>query len=331
MIIIPDYIKKWLKIIEQMANSNTYKLAWGRAVIECIVNKSYSEMSNKKVTISFQSIAYKIIKYYWNQTFFFDLRQSSPFDSDPKILQRIQNLIHIYIVRSGSVIPVWFDVGMELLRKTEPQLLEQTIKKICIDLTKDVSYRFKYIQGEFYDIYEYDRLQKELDIKLSFENIAAIIEYSDVLTDLLNYKWAQLLEKYNSHPKIIEKTKSISNNKIRRRNLTVYKEQLLLEYSGKKILDFYTGLELLHNDISVDHVIPWSFIYSDDIWNLVLTSKSNNSSKSNNVPDKLIIDRLNNRNLIFITNNILTDTKMITSLKYANESNLLKSYYSYFR
>ena len=66
-------------------------------------------------------------------------------------------------------------------------------------------------------------------------------------------------------------------------------------YNGDPI-DFYTGKVLEENDISVDHVIPWSFMYSDDIWNLVLTSRSNNSSKSNSVPSKEIIKRLKDRN-----------------------------------
>ena len=328
--IIPEYIKKWLNIIEQMANTNTYKLAWGRAIIECILDKSYTIFLNKAV-IKFESIAYKIIKYYWNQTFFFNLRQSSPLDPDPVILQRIQNLIHFYIVHAETVLPAWFDVGMELLYSTEPQVLEETINKICVDLTRDVSYRFKYIQGQSLDIYEYDRFQKALEIKISLDDISIITEYSTVLTDLLNYKWAQLLEKYNAHPKIIEKTKSISNNKIRRKSLSAYKDQLLREFNGSKIIDFYTGLEIVPEEISVDHVIPWSFMYSDDIWNLVLTTKSKNSSKSNNIPDKTIIDKLNRRNLTFISNNVLNDVKMTASLKYANEHNLVNSYYNYFR
>ena len=60
-----------------------------------------------------------------------------------------------------------------------------------------------------------------------------------------------------------------------------------------KPIDFYTGDELDMDDISVDHVIPWSFMYSDDIWNLVLTSKSNNSSKSNHIPSKEVFEQLN--------------------------------------
>ncbi len=51
-----------------------------------------------------------------------------------------------------------------------------------------------------------------------------------------------------------------------------------------KIIDFYTGEVLNPKDVSVDHVIPWSYMYSDDIWNLVLTSKRINSSKNNQIP-----------------------------------------------
>lgn len=32
-----EYIKMWLDIIENMNNDNTYKLAWGRALLELII------------------------------------------------------------------------------------------------------------------------------------------------------------------------------------------------------------------------------------------------------------------------------------------------------
>ncbi len=38
---IPAYIKNWLTIIEQMNNDNTYKLAWGRAAVECVYFEDY--------------------------------------------------------------------------------------------------------------------------------------------------------------------------------------------------------------------------------------------------------------------------------------------------
>ena len=135
---------------------------------------------------------------------------------------------------------------------------------------------------------------------------------STSLSKLLNYKWAQLLEKFNNAPRITSKVKGISDNQIRRNNLTKYKN-ILLENMNKPI-DFYTGEELQPDDISVDHVIPWSFMYSDDIWNLVLTSKSHNSYKSNHIPSKEVIEQLNQRNKALI--------ETIDNSKYKEELNI---------
>lgn len=51
------------------------------------------------------------------------------------------------------------------------------------------------------------------------------------------------------------------------------------------VRDIYTGAELTTKDISIDHFVPWSYVASDELWNLIPTSKGVNSSKSNNLPD----------------------------------------------
>lgn len=52
-----------------------------------------------------------------------------------------------------------------------------------------------------------------------------------------------------------------------------------------RVRDIYTDDVLTTKDISIDHFIPWSYVASDELWNLVPTVKSVNSSKSNNLPD----------------------------------------------
>ena len=37
--------------------------------------------------------------------------------------------------------------------------------------------------------------------------------------------------------------------------------------------------------MSIDHFVPWSYVASDELWNLIPTKKSINSSKSNSLPD----------------------------------------------
>jgi hypothetical protein len=39
-------------------------------------------------------------------------------------------------------------------------------------------------------------------------------------------------------------------------------------------------------DISLDHYVPWSFVVHDQLWNLIPTTKSVNSKKSDLLPSK---------------------------------------------
>ena len=300
------YIQDWLDVIEYMNNENTYKLAWGRAILEIV----YSLHDVKDVNvIDFQEIAHKMIKYYWNQTFFFHLRQGPNIKKKPVIVQQVDLLIDQYKDLSQSSIPIWFNKAEIILNEKE-DFYQQVLKKCARKLKDDVSWRFMNINKETKNLYILNK--EHLFISLSKWQVVLLKEYSYVLSQLLNYKWAQLLEKFNNAPRITSKVKGISDNQIRRKSLTKYKE-ILLE-NMKKPVDFYTGEILDVNDISVDHVIPWSFMYSDDIWNLVLTSKSNNSSKLNHIPSEDVIEHLNQRNEDLV--------KTITNHKFKEELNM---------
>lgn len=63
----------------------------------------------------------------------------------------------------------------------------------------------------------------------------------------------------------------------------------------KKYWKFISGMAEFHeiyghniitaNNISIDHFVPWSYVAHDEFWNLHPTTRSINSSKSNNLPD----------------------------------------------
>ena len=40
---VPTYIDQWISVIENMKNENTYKLAWGRALVECVFHDRYEK------------------------------------------------------------------------------------------------------------------------------------------------------------------------------------------------------------------------------------------------------------------------------------------------
>ncbi|WP_372453341.1 HNH endonuclease domain-containing protein [Priestia aryabhattai] len=67
---------------------------------------------------------------------------------------------------------------------------------------------------------------------------------------------------------------------------------------------FYCNEVIDDTDISVDHVIPWSYMFSDDLWNLVYCHKGENSHKSNRLPSEEDIIRLENRNVLLLLDRI---------------------------
>jgi CRISPR/Cas system Type II protein with McrA/HNH and RuvC-like nuclease domain len=141
----------------------------------------------------------------------------------------------------------------------------------------------------------------------------------------LYFKWTQLLEKFNHAPRIANKIAGSEVQAIKRKSLKVYRDILLILYENQAIKDFYTDETIDISDISIDHFIPWSFIYSDDIWNLVITSKSNNSKKSNKLSDKQYLTKLKEQNLVLVSK--ITNLSLKETLQDAINNNYLDKFY----
>ena len=91
-------------------------------------------------------------------------------------------------------------------------------------------------------------------------------------------------------------------------HLKKYKSLLDLENPNK--ICFITNEIIPEKDLSIDHIIPWSYMYSDDLWNLVYVNKSVNSSMSNRVKKNNVKDKLIKRNKKLLQ---ILDTKKITN------------------
>ena len=315
-----EYIRMWLSIIEKMKNDNTYKLVWGRALLELIVQLDDVKEEN---IFTYKEIGHKVLKYYWNQLYFFNLRQSANSKKPPVIVQETFQCIKFYQDKTSSLSPIWFDKA-EIVLEKDTEFYNKELNKISKILDQNVAWRFMKVDKEILEVYKLDR--NLLTVTFSKSQVIDLKEYAFVLSQLLNYRWAQLLEKFNNSPRIALKVKGISDEKIRRNSLRKYRDFLLNTMNEGKILDFYTGSKLQYDDISVDHVIPWSFMYSDDIWNLVLTSKSENSSKSNSIPSQEVIERLEKRNEQLL-NRIGEESSFYNDLKMAVDNDYVQKFY----
>lgn len=123
-----------------------------------------------------------------------------------------------------------------------------------------------------------------------------MVSNRDVLEIIANYWWASYLEKVNlAAPLIIEK---VQRNGDQRRALRRFYYLLLKIGEGRC---FYCDRTLDQSPVEVDHVIPWSFILGDPLWDLVLACRNCNSAKSDYLPTERFLDKLVHLNEIRVS------------------------------
>ena len=314
-----SYFNNFVKIIENIENDNTYKTAWGRAILECIKNEEY-EYQGEKIVIYHYNLVQKIMKYYWNQIAFFNLSQGPS-----SILEaRINEIKEEFYDNTKIKYPVWYD-KVELFLKRNPVRFERQVKKFITIANKGIAAKFEKISGKKYEIYDLDTKFKLL--RFTQEQIDILNKDMPILENLIDYKWAYLIEKYNKAPNIIKKVIGSKEYRFKRQNLIKYRN-VLIEYShleGAK--DFYTGELVKIHDISLEHVIPYNFIYGCSIWNLIITSKETAKERRGKTPSQTDINKLNKRNEILFKALINTKLRVRFDLENALEKHLVDRYY----
>ena len=304
-----ETLSNWFEVIKNCSVSNTYKMGWSKSIVECCFEDNSEEL------IHFDKISMKMFKYYWNQTIFFDLQQGSNPNKPPTFVSYVKSKIEEYQSQYGF----------------QPKEFERIEDKVDVDLKylnriliENVSYRFLEVGGKDYDLYELDKKERTIRVK----NPRILKEYSDILFEVINYRWVQILETYNSSPRISKKIKITDRGGVKRKPLGKFKRYLQL--TDKRC--FISGEEF-DNDLSIDHLIPWSFMFSDDIWNLVFVKQGYNSSKSNRIVDESEIIKLEKRNKKLLQ--IMKEENMIdknySELDFSIKNNQLRKFWISFK
>ncbi|MDB4193910.1 hypothetical protein N9599_07010 [Candidatus Pelagibacter sp.] len=302
------YIEELTELISNCAMDNTYKMSWCKALVEYSCNHS-----DKKVY--FDKLSELIFKYYWDQTIFFNLEQGSNLKKKPTIIQIVKNEIEKYI-KNYDQKPINF------IRIKDKINID--VKKISKTLTYDVSWRFLKLENKTYDIYDYKKGDKHLVLKYP----DLLKEHSRLLFQLINYRWSQKLEDLNNTPRISQKVRGVDRDKEpKRKSLKKFKSSLDLENPNK--ICFITDKPIPEKELSIDHIIPWSYMYSDDLWNLVYVNKSVNSSMSNRVKKNNVKDNLIKRNkkLLQILDAKNISNKEVEELRLAIDKNYVELFW----
>ena len=123
-----EFLKAFKRVVRDCSYDNTYKMALARALVE----ESFKEhIEEDAITISMTSLAKYFLKFYWDQTIFFDLVQGSNLNKTPVILQVTKELINKYFNHVGDNQPIFFVRAENELENGLSKDLDKAVKKDC--------------------------------------------------------------------------------------------------------------------------------------------------------------------------------------------------------
>jgi hypothetical protein len=241
--------------------SSTYKPALLKAIaLIC--------MRNPSTSIPLGVIGAEFARLYWNQTVVFRLNQG--FGKKPEVLQQILNASERYSVRKIGDLPEQARATLE--KRMSGILSTNVLVAFHSSAPAGMPPLFTWSRGDD-------------SIKLTESSVEFIQRNALTLIMIAEHWWAGILEKINIlSPAIIDK---VERDGASRSSLS----------SFQKVLRSVDDLECFYcerPDIAfhIDHVLPWTFILADPLWDLVLACAPCNVAKSDRLPVASFIEKL---------------------------------------
>ena len=213
-------------------------------------------------TIEYSIIAKAFLRFYWHQICAYKIKQNP----NPSKLPIIVQIVHR--IFGKEYIPESFEkMDKNKIQQAEVQITEECFREV-IPRFQNIPNGIDVVEKKvFYEYYE--NVKK---IALKPEAIKYFKENHTLLLKATMLECAKFLERINKGlPMLISKIEGHSPDRgsleNTRKILSIYFDRC-----------FYCNNPLSQDKrmVQVDHVIPWSYIYEDEIWNLVLSCKTCN-------------------------------------------------------
>lgn len=272
-------------ILTKGKKDNTYKFALARFLIgySYRLDSSYIKMkleNNLEETINFSTIAKEFLRYYWHQICKYKIKQNFNLNKLPLIVKIIQNEF------GTQYIPESFEVmNKDKILKAENEISKKCFAEV-IPRFQNISEGINVVTKKIF--YDYDKNS----IHLKPQALDFFKQNYYLLLKAVILEWAKFLEKINvGLPMLISK---IEGYERQRSSLEKFKVILGKYFDKCFYCDNYFNFE--KQMIHVDHFIPWSYIYEDEPWNLVLCCRDCNLKKHSSLPLEIFISKLVTRN-----------------------------------
>jgi hypothetical protein len=214
-----------------------------------------------------------LVRIIGQSTVIFRLRQAATLTKEPEVVRSIRSAAEIQHVR---------ELG-DLSNQVRVALERDMVRILKINVL-ELFHRSKPLAMA--PLFEWTRGSDT--ITLTAEAATFLKRNANVLEALANLWWARYLEKVNLlAPLVIQK---VERNGARRSALGKYLG-LLRRLDEPQCFYCRRGFGQAAS-IHVDHAIPWSFLLSDPLWDLVLACPECNLAKSDILPRVDFLDRL---------------------------------------
>ena len=288
-----DRAELFMRILEGGAKDNTYKFALARALLE--LSREWVDMGRRGPrTVEYGELAARFLRYYWHQECVFHIRQHHHKEKEAAVIKAIRD-------NAGG--------DADAARGNFDALGDDYVQAATRDIQRDVfgSARSKKsnVVPKFQKVkiggcaqivpafYTFDSEGGTLTIGAAACRFLAA-NYS-VLLDAVTLRWARYLERANGGlPGLIAKIEAARARPFR--NSAFIRSAADAVYKREKKC-FYCHCRLKRKDVEMDHVIPWSFLFDDQLWNLVPACGGCNGRKGGSLPDRHTYGMLERRNV----------------------------------
>jgi hypothetical protein len=286
-----------IQVLAQIFNNttNSYKYLYFLSLLDIINRRKFDTLS----PISFQEIIVEMLANAWYSHKYSKLSFGTQ--------DQIANFLDTLELEITEPILKFTDTDKKLLRTT---INHQNLNDIVIFISRYVPYRLirPFFVQETKGFKDYDVNPTIINLAKNQFNIKkplycfnaeeqkdcnSIILHPDWITYLeenytivrgwVSWQWLNYMQQRNPNiPNVVNKLFMPQQRDSLIKQTQYWKT--ILEH--KEIECIYSNVKLDKDEISLDHYLPWSFVAHDQLWNLIPTTRSVNSSKSNNLPSE---------------------------------------------
>ncbi|MGA8574338.1 MAG: HNH endonuclease [Candidatus Cybelea sp.] len=257
-------------LMRHARKSASYKPALLKALVRCC-------RQSDDLRIPLDAIGREFTKLYWNQTVVYHLRQAASLSKESMAVKLTRRTAQTYKAHDLAELPARGRAKID--RQMSKLLTVNVLSAFHASRPPGMPLLYRWEPGQ-------DHVVITPTAHSFLKAQAAALEL------IANFYWAEFLEGCNRlAPRIVQK---VSRDGASRKSLQKYLNILRAE---SNVQCFYCVAPLGDNlATAVDHVIPWSFLLEDDLWDLVLACTRCNSAKSDWLPDRAFIEKLLFRN-----------------------------------